>query len=233
MGSFREIFYKACIDLEKTKIIADGVAKLSDREIHQYVDSFLDLRAKILIWTIISKSINLKDEFSQPKKGSYARGLLALLFRAILKIHATTSNEADLKDKFLTLRNNLVHASFEYSLSLPACEYGKSYAMLEPFINVIHTNDTITVNATNFLQIALFLVQPEVEKLKAHEGSIDEKLHLVKEMLLTSPTDPYKSCQDFWDSVKGPLKQIDEFVDGLREHFEDDDEIMIEEEPNE
>ncbi|MDP1975378.1 MAG: hypothetical protein Q8K37_05345, partial [Alphaproteobacteria bacterium] len=153
-------------------------------------------------------------------------------------IHATTPNKNDLNDKFLTLRNNLAYASLEYSLDLSACTFGQTYNIIEQFLNMVHIDDIVSINASNFNQIFIALAQPEVELINASTGTAEDKLDKLKANIVLTLSDPSKYAQDFWQNIKDPLKQIDEFVDGLREHFEDDndnnnemdDQIIIEEE---
>ena len=160
------------------------------------------------------------------------------MLRVILNIHATTPNQNDLKDKFLTLRNNLAYASLEYGLDLSACTFGQTYNIIEQFLNMVHIDDIVSINASNFNQIFIALAQPEVELINASTGTAEDKLGKLKENIVLTLSDPSKYAQDFWQNIKDPLKQIDEFVDGLREHFEDDndnnnemdDQIIIEEE---
>lgn len=250
--SFREIFNKACIHLEEIKRISENGPILSKEEIHTYVNSFLSIHAKNLILKIVG-SMNAErteKQFYQPNRGSYADGLFALLFRTILTIIESTPNENDLNDKFLTLRNNLAHAHFEYVDLLAdkeddygniitfehalligtACDYGKSYAMLEPFLNVLNADNTITIDSSNFTPIIMNFIQEEVERIQTLNLTIDEKLTELKKSIIDKLKNSKTYTQDFWeDQTLNPLKQINEIVEGLRSCFEDDDEIMIEE----
>ncbi|MDP1724498.1 MAG: hypothetical protein Q8L85_07325 [Alphaproteobacteria bacterium] len=228
--SFRELFNKACIHLQKECRFHEYGPVFSIEEIREYENAFLRYRAKKLLLSIAQNAARKINEFSQPKRGQYSQGLFALLLRVILNIHATTPNKNDLKDKFLTLRNNLAYASLEYSLDLSACTFGQTYNIIEQFLNMIHVNDVISINASNFNQIFIALAQPEVERINASTGTVEDKLDQLKANIILSLSDPSKYAQDFWHNINDPLKQIDEFVDGLREHFEDDDQIIIEEE---
>lgn len=253
--SFREIFNNACVHLEQTKKFSEEETTLSKEEIKDYINYFLSTQAKNLIFKIM-RSINTQEElnnhFLQPTKGNYKNGLFALLLRTILNIMDTTPNEIDLKDKFLTLKNNLAHANFEYvdifankldehgnfipfnhALTISAaCDYGKSYAMLEQFLNVLNTDETTKVDITNFLQIVLELAQQEVEYANMQTNlNTNQRRDLIKDNIILKLRNAAQYTQDFWTNIDNPLEKINDFVEGLREHYEnEDDEIMIEEE---
>ncbi|MDP1724499.1 MAG: hypothetical protein Q8L85_07330 [Alphaproteobacteria bacterium] len=250
--SFREIFNKACVHLHETKRFSENNPILSSAEITEYIDSFLCYHAKQLILKIIRSVSKPNEEFLQPQKGVYTQGLFALLLRTILNIHATTPNENDLEDKFLTLRNNLAYSNFEYVdvfagkqddngniISFKraleggqACEYGRSYNMLEQFLNVLNIDETTKVDITNFLQIVLELAQQEVEHANMQTNlNTNQRRDLIKDNIILKLRNAAQYTQDFWTIIDNPLEKIDDFVEGLREHYEnDDDEIIIEEE---
>lgn len=228
--SFRELFNKACIHLQKECRFHEYGPVFSIEEIREYENAFLRYRAKKLLLSIAQNAKQKINEFSQPKKAKYSQGLFALLLRVILNIYETTPNQNDLKDKFLTLRNNLAYASLEYSLDQSACTFGQTYNILEQFLNMAHVNDVISINPSNFNQIFIALAQPEVERINASTGTTEDKLDQLKANIILALSDPNKYAQDFWQTIKNPLIQINEFVEGLREHFEDDNEITIEEE---
>jgi predicted GIY-YIG superfamily endonuclease len=249
--SFREIFNKACVHLHETKRFSENNPILSSAEITKYIDSFLCYHAKQLTLKIIRSVKKPHEEFLQPQKGIYTQGLFALLLRAILNIHATTPNENDLEDKFLTLRNNLAYANIEYVdifvekqddngniISFKralaggqACEYGRSYAILEQFLNVLNVDETTKVDITNFLQIVLELAQQEVEHANTQTNlNTNQRRDLIKENIILKLRNAAQYTQDFWTIIDKPLEKINDFVEGLREHYEnEDDEIMIEE----
>jgi hypothetical protein len=230
--SFRELFNKACIHLQKERRFSVYGELYSAEQIRLYENAFLCYRAKKMLQSIVSKRARSLNEFRQPKKGAYDQGLFALLLRAILNVYATTPNLNDLKDKFMTLRNNLAYASLEYSLENSACTFGQTYNILEQFLNNLGVGDVISVDSSNFNQILIILAQAEVERIKNTSGSVEEKLELLKSSIVRLLKDPKQYSQDFWDKIVEPLKTIEQTIEGLRTYFEEDedDEITIEEE---
>ncbi|MDP1723413.1 MAG: hypothetical protein Q8L85_01765 [Alphaproteobacteria bacterium] len=233
--SFREIFNKFCVHITENKRLSDKDPEMLPNEINTYIDAFLSYHAKATICKIIKICILSKDNFSDPIKGNYVKGLFPLLLRTILKIQNSTNDVIDLQDKFLTLRNNLAYANIEYVdekirkntpfqealLIGEACPYGMSYNSLEILLNNTTKDKGLKILTADFIPVVMHLIQPAFERIAQLNVSTDEKVKELKNSIVQTLSDPEKYDQEFWDEQKEAHKQIEDIIEGLRDQFQD------------